>query len=110
MLFFRRRVKGVGLILALIYFYGFVLGALYLLQSWALGKLPQLPWWQFALAPFALGAAALAIEWALEPLTKRSSNWHLSIPQWKKALFLLFLIFIAALYAFQNVLWPCTPC
>lgn len=110
MLFIRRRLQGIGLIFALIYFYGFVLGALYLLHAWAFGKLPQLPWWQFALAPLILGSAALAVEWALEPLTKRSTKWHLSIPQWKKALFLLFLVGIATLYAFQDVLWPCASC
>lgn len=110
MLFIRRRVQGVGLILALIYFYGSLLGALYLLQSWLFGKLPQWPWWQFGLAPFALGAAALAVEWALEALTKGSSKWHISVPAWKKVLFLLFLLLVASLYAFQSVLWPCTSC
>ena len=110
MLFIRRRLQGVGLIIALVYFYGFVLGALYLLQAWAFGKLPQWTWWQLVLAPFALGSAALAIEWVFEPLSNRSTKWHLSVPQWKKALFLLFLLFIAALYAFQNVLWQCTSC
>lgn len=110
MLFIRRRLQGVGLILALTYFYGLVLGALYMLHSWAFGRVPQWTWWQFALAPFALGSAALAIELVFEPLTKQSAKWHLSIPQWKKALFLVILLLIAALYAFQNVLWPCTAC
>ena len=110
MLFIGRRLQGVGLIIALVYFYGFVLGALYLLQAWAFGKLPQWAWWQFVLAPFALGSAALAIEWVFEPLSNRSTKWHLSVPQWKKALFLLFLLFIAALYAFQNLLWSFTSC
>lgn len=66
MLFIRRRFQGVGLILALVYFYGIVLGTMYLLHGWAFGKLPRLAWWQFALAPFALGSAALAIEWVFE--------------------------------------------
>ena len=111
MLFIRRQLHGVGIIIGFIYFYGVVLGGLYLLEEWVFGKqVPAWPLWQYALAPFALGAVALAIEWAFEPLSKRSANWHVSIPQWKKALFLLFLLFIAALYAFQNVLWPCTSC
>ena len=110
MLFIRRRIQGVGLIIAFVYFYGLVLGALYLVPAWLSEKLPQWAWWQFVLAPFALGSAALAIEWVFEPPSSRSAKWYLSIPQWKKAVFLLFLLFIAAMYASQDILWPCASC
>ena len=110
MLFFLRRTQCVGIIIGFIYAYGVVLGAFPFLISWATGKLSVLPWWEYALAPFALGIVAIAIEWALAPIAKRSSNWHRSIPQWKKGLFLLFVVFLMFLYIFWNAIWPCSSC
>lgn len=110
MLYIRRRLQGVGLIFAFVYFYGLVLGALYLLQAWAFGKLPHWPWWQFALAPFALGAVAIAVEWLVGLLPKRSPSWHSSIPQWKKALFLVFLVLAVVGFILLSSMWSCGSC
>jgi hypothetical protein len=50
-------------IIAVAYAYGFLLGCLSLLWSWASGRSsPQLEWWQYLLAPFALGLAAFILE------------------------------------------------
>ena len=52
-----------GAIVAVAYAYGLVLGCLSLLWSWAVGRgMPQLEWWQYLLAPFAMGAAAFVLE------------------------------------------------
>ena len=47
----------------MVYAYGAFLGAFGLVWSWFWDRgTPQLQWWQFLLAPFAIGAAALALE------------------------------------------------
>ena len=52
-----------GAIVAVAYAYGAMLGCLSLLWSWAVGRgMPQLEWWQYLLAPFAMGAAAFVLE------------------------------------------------
>lgn len=52
-----------GAIVAVAYGYGLLLGSLSLLWSWAVGRgTPQLEWWQYLLAPFAIGAAAFVLE------------------------------------------------
>jgi hypothetical protein len=59
----RRFPAHVGAIVAVAYAYGFVLGCVSLLWSWAVGRgMPQLEWWQYLLAPFGIGAAAFVLE------------------------------------------------
>lgn len=53
----------VGAIVAVAYGYGLLLGSLSLLWSWTVGRgAPQLVWWQYLLAPLAIGAAAFVLE------------------------------------------------
>jgi hypothetical protein len=52
-----------GAIVAVAYAYGAVLGCLSLLWSRAVGRgMPQLEWWQYLLAPLAIGAVAFVLE------------------------------------------------
>ena len=52
-----------GAIVAVAYAYGLLLGCFSLLWSWAFGRgTPQLEWWQYLLAPFAIGGAAFVLE------------------------------------------------
>ena len=52
-----------GAIVAVAYGYGLLLGSFSLLWSWAVGRgAPQLEWWQYLLAPLAIGAAAFVLE------------------------------------------------
>jgi hypothetical protein len=62
--------KQTGAIVVVAYGYGLLLGCLSLLWSWAVNRgTPQLEWWQYLLAPFAVGAAAFALEMAATFLT-----------------------------------------
>ncbi len=53
----------VGMFIGLVYAYGAFLGVVGLVFSWLWDRgIPQLQWWQFLLAPFAIGLAAAALE------------------------------------------------
>lgn len=53
----------VGAFIGILYAYGAFLGAIGLAWSWLGDRgVPQLLWWQYLLAPFAIGAAAFALE------------------------------------------------
>jgi hypothetical protein len=55
--------RTVPLVLGLIYAYGAVLGIVGLGLSWLSSReIPHLEWWQFALAPLAIGAVAAVVE------------------------------------------------
>jgi len=53
----------IGMGIAFVYGYGALLGAFTFAWSWITdGGLPQLRWWQFLLAPLAIGLVALVLE------------------------------------------------
>ena len=53
----------VGMAVAFIYGYGALLGAFSLVWSWIAGRdISQLTWWQYLLAPLAIGLSALVLE------------------------------------------------
>ena len=58
-----------GYLLCLTYFYGLILGGLSL--AWQVlfrSGLPELSWWQWLLAPLAIGATAMGGEWLVQKL------------------------------------------
>jgi hypothetical protein len=52
-----------GAIVGIVYVYGAILGIIGFAWSWFSDyDLPRLEWWQFVLAPLAIGVVALAVE------------------------------------------------
>ncbi len=86
-------------VVGLVYLYGLVLGALWLGWQWFVNdNLPKWNWWQFLLAPLAIGAIAAALEKFGEFLANGFTFSKETQPRWKKNLALLILfIFLAAL-------------
>lgn len=53
----------VGAFIGILYAYGAFLGTIGMAWSWLEDRgVPQLLWWQFLLAPFVIGATAVALE------------------------------------------------
>ena len=82
-------------IVGLIYLYGLVLGALGLGWQWMVhDKFPNWNWWQFLLAPFAIGTIAASLEKSGEYLVNGFSFYKKEQPKWKRKLGLFFLFLV----------------
>jgi len=68
--------QGVAIGVTFLYAYGLLLAALWFVPGylWS-GEWPRWPWWGYAVAPLALGAAAAAIELLCLALTKFLGKW-----------------------------------
>ena len=84
-------------IVGLIYVYGLILGTLWLGWQWfAHGKLPNWVWWQFLLAPLAIGAIAAGLEKLGEYLANGLTFSKAVQSKWRKNLGLFILVVLMA--------------
>lgn len=98
-------------IVVLAYGYGLILGALSLAWHAAFrGGLPALAWWQWALAPLALGVVALTVEWLLSHIQNATGFGAAGERGLKRALHLgLLLLLLSAIIlgpALYNIASP----
>jgi hypothetical protein len=81
------------LILATCYLIGLIAGAFLIVPIYLFkGHWPEWTWWQYLLAPLALGLLQLVGEWLLHRPAAKFAAWHGPISQWKKAMFLVLLV------------------
>lgn len=77
------------------YGYGIVLSCFALAWDWLVrDRVPSLEWWQYILAPFAVGLTALLLEAAGTAVARMFGEGESDQPKWKHAaaLFAMFLL------------------
>jgi len=87
----------VGIVIALAYLYGLVVGGLVLASAWLFrDQLPALEWWQYLLAPLGLGFTALALEGLGEIIAGARGKDHPDVPPWKRSIELVIVFVLLA--------------
>jgi hypothetical protein len=90
-------LKVAGYFAGLAYFYGLLLGGFTLVwQVLFRDGLPSLAWWQWLLAPLAIGCAAMGAEWLFEKLQSTTGFGIYGENRVKRALHLLILFVVLA--------------
>jgi hypothetical protein len=88
-----------GYLTGLAYFYGLILGGISL--AWQVlfrDGLPSLSWWQWLLAPLAIGGAAMCGEWLVQKVQDTTGFGNYGQSKSKRVLHLLILfVFLSAL-------------
>ena len=86
----RSGLRRASFIICLAYAYGAILGVIGLVWEWMFQPvLPSWKWWQFLLAPLAIGLIALALEGVGQLIRKSFGTDNANAPKWKRNLGLL---------------------
>jgi len=79
------------------YGYGLVLGSFALAWDWLVrNRVPSLEWWQYILAPFAIGLIALLLEAAGTSVGRMFGEGEDGQPKWKHAAALIVMFLLMA--------------
>ena len=85
-------------VLGFAYAYGLLLGALSLVYEVVFRNgAPHMPWWQWLLAPFAIGAFAMGGEWLFQKLQDKTGFGVAGESRAKHAIHLVVLFLVLAL-------------